>query len=119
MLHVDGGIRLPPGGIVVTWPGGGAPAPARVNGKPASWHHGELRITRLPADVVTDRVDRHRRSGGEQSSLATHFAPDLIGHTRRRGEARVNPLGKLGTVNGEKPQLAIKTDTSDLAVTVH
>ena len=57
LLHVDGGIRLPPGGIVVALPEGRTPAPARVNGKPASWHHGELRITKLPADVAADLVD--------------------------------------------------------------
>jgi F5/8 type C domain len=54
LLHVDGGLRLPAGGIVVPWPGRGAPAAARVNGKPAVWHDGELRITRLPADVTID-----------------------------------------------------------------
>ena len=60
LLHVDDGIRLPPGGIVVTWPGSGAPGPARVNGKPAAWHDGELRITRLPAEVAVD-LDRTKR----------------------------------------------------------
>jgi len=60
LLHVDDGIRLPPGGIVVTWPGSGAPGLARVNGKPAAWHDGELRITRLPADVAVD-LDRTKR----------------------------------------------------------
>ena len=60
LLHVDDGIRLPPGGIVVTWPGSGAPGLARVNGKPAAWHDGELRITRLPAEVAVD-LDRTKR----------------------------------------------------------
>jgi hypothetical protein len=54
LLHVDGGIRLPPGGIVLAWPGNGAAGRARVNGKPVAWHDGELRITRLPAEVAVD-----------------------------------------------------------------
>jgi hypothetical protein len=54
-LHVDGSIRLPPGGLVVTWPGPGVPGPTRVNGKPAVWHDGELRITELPATVMVDQ----------------------------------------------------------------
>jgi hypothetical protein len=58
LLHVDDGIRLSPGGIVVRWPGSRAPGLARVNGKPAAWHDGELRITRLPADVAID-LDKH------------------------------------------------------------
>jgi hypothetical protein len=53
LLHVDG-IRVPPGGIVVAWPGTGAPGPTRVNGKPVAWHDGELHIARLPADVAVD-----------------------------------------------------------------
>jgi hypothetical protein len=40
LLHVDGGIRLPPGGIVLVW------------------HDGEVRITKLPADVAVDLSKR-------------------------------------------------------------
>ena len=53
-LHVPDGIRLPPGGIVVKWPGPRAPGPTSVNRKPVVWHDGELRITKLPADVAVD-----------------------------------------------------------------
>ena len=40
LLHVDDGIRLPPGGIVL------------------AWHDGEVRITKLPADVTVDLSKR-------------------------------------------------------------
>ena len=54
LLHVDNTIRLPPGGIVVAWPGPRAPGPTRLNGKPIAWHDGELHIGKLPADVAVD-----------------------------------------------------------------
>jgi hypothetical protein len=54
LLHVDGGIRLPAGGIAIAWPGAVVPATARVNGKPGVWQDGELRIRALPADVVVE-----------------------------------------------------------------
>jgi hypothetical protein len=66
LLHVDDGIKLPPGGIVVTWPGRGAPGPTSVNGKPAVWHDGELRIAELPADVVVDRRTEHILKRGDK-----------------------------------------------------
>ncbi len=52
VFHVDGGMRLPPGGIVLVWPETDPPGVTRVNGKPAAWRGGELPITELPADVV-------------------------------------------------------------------
>ena len=54
LLHVDGGMRLPPGGIAVSWGDAVTPRAARVNGKPAVWHDGELRIDTLPADVAVE-----------------------------------------------------------------
>jgi hypothetical protein len=57
-LHIDAGLRLPPGGIVVSWPGREPPGATRVNGKVAAWHNGELRIRQLPADVVIEPAPR-------------------------------------------------------------
>ena len=54
LFHVDGGMRLPPGGVVLVWPHSDPPGVTRVNGKPAAWRGGELPITELPADVVID-----------------------------------------------------------------
>ena len=45
-------LKLPPGGLVLTWPYRTAPGATRINGKPAQWKDGELRITALPARVV-------------------------------------------------------------------
>ena len=53
-LHVDGGMRLPPGGIVLVWPEVNAPDATRINGKPAQWRSGELRIGEIPAEVTVD-----------------------------------------------------------------
>jgi len=61
LMHVDAGMRLPPGGIVLSWPGREPPGTTRVNGKLTPWQHGELRIPRLPADVVVEPGTRNRR----------------------------------------------------------
>ena len=50
-LDVPAGSALPPGGLLLTWPGRGAPGLTRVNGVTAAWRDGMLRITRLPARV--------------------------------------------------------------------
>ena len=50
-LEVPAGSALPPGGLLLTWPGRGAPGLTRVNGVTAAWRDGMLRITRLPARV--------------------------------------------------------------------
>nr|WP_298132525.1 discoidin domain-containing protein [uncultured Pseudoxanthomonas sp.] len=52
VLEAKAGLKLPPGGLVLTWPYKTAPGATRVNGKPAQWKDGELRITVLPARVV-------------------------------------------------------------------
>jgi hypothetical protein len=52
VLSVGAG-SVPPGGIVLAWPGGGPPPrDARVNGRPATWEGAELRIRERPATVV-------------------------------------------------------------------
>jgi hypothetical protein len=46
----------PPGGCVLPWPWPGAPSEAHVtiDGEPAHWEAGELRISSMPARVVID-----------------------------------------------------------------
>lgn len=52
LLHVDGGLAPPPGGLVLTWPYAGAtPGATAIDGRPAQWRDGELHIATLPADV--------------------------------------------------------------------
>ena len=51
VLDAKGGLKLPAGGLVLPWPYEAAPGETRINGKPASWKDGELRITTLPAKV--------------------------------------------------------------------
>ena len=55
VLRVAAGTRVPPGGFVFPWPAAPLPRLARVNGRRADWHNGELRIAELPATVVVDR----------------------------------------------------------------
>jgi hypothetical protein len=52
-LHVSGGMRVPPGGFVLVWPGERPPPPdTRINGRPVPWQGTELRFSELPANVV-------------------------------------------------------------------
>lgn len=51
MLDAKAGLKLPSGGLVLPWPYEGVPGETRINGKPAQWKDGELRITTLPAKV--------------------------------------------------------------------
>jgi hypothetical protein len=44
----------PPGGFVLPWPGKGAPGAAWIDGRPAQWDGGELRISTAPAIVVIE-----------------------------------------------------------------
>jgi hypothetical protein len=48
--QLDAGAT-PPGGFVLTWPYGGAPGAAWIDGKAARWHGDELRIDAAPARV--------------------------------------------------------------------
>lgn len=49
-LRIDAGSH-PPGGFVLPWPYPGAPGVARIDGKPAQWQDGQLRIASAPALV--------------------------------------------------------------------
>jgi hypothetical protein len=57
-LHVDAGVA-PPGGFVLPWPYEGQPGDARIDGKPASWHDGELHVERAPFDAVIAAPKMH------------------------------------------------------------
>jgi hypothetical protein len=49
------GSRVPPGGVILPWPGHDAPPrDVRINGKPAPWHGAEVRVHELPARVVIE-----------------------------------------------------------------
>ena len=50
------GMTPPQDGLILTWPLESPPGKTTVDGKPAQWRNGELRIDRLPA-VVRARVD--------------------------------------------------------------
>jgi hypothetical protein len=58
-LSIASGLQLPSGGIVFSWPGNSPPGATRVNGVPAQWVDGELRIRSLPAEIVVDALVRH------------------------------------------------------------
>jgi len=53
-LAVEAGIEVPAGGLVLPWPYAGEPGAATIDGKPAQWQDGELRIHAVPAQVVMD-----------------------------------------------------------------
>ncbi len=50
-LDVAGDAGLPPGGLVLPWPYAGHPGRTTIDGRPAKWTGGELRITRPGAEV--------------------------------------------------------------------
>ncbi|MEO6264593.1 MAG: discoidin domain-containing protein [Luteimonas sp.] len=50
-LQLAAGLEVPPGGVVLPWPYPGTPGAARINGTPAQWKQGELRIRSVPASV--------------------------------------------------------------------
>jgi len=52
VLKVAAGLRPPPGGLVLVWPGAQPPGLTSLNGEPVSWQGAELRIPRLPAEVI-------------------------------------------------------------------
>ena len=51
MLDIAPDTKLPPGGIVFTWPYATKPGATTIDGKPAQWRDGELRIGRAGARV--------------------------------------------------------------------
>jgi hypothetical protein len=55
-LDIDAGIRVPAGGLVFTWPYGGKPGRATVDGKPKQWRGKELGSQALRIDEVPAKV---------------------------------------------------------------
>jgi hypothetical protein len=52
-LRVEGGVTVPPGGLVLAWPYSGLPdGKVLINGEVARWRDGELVIRRVPAKVT-------------------------------------------------------------------
>ncbi|HEY5805410.1 MAG TPA: discoidin domain-containing protein [Lysobacter sp.] len=51
LLDLSPGLTPPPGGVVLTWPYPDPPAATRIDGEPAHWRNGELRIDRAGAEV--------------------------------------------------------------------
>ena len=51
-LQVAAGVQPPAGGLVLMWPGEQPPGPTQLNGTPVTWQGAELRIHRLPAEVI-------------------------------------------------------------------
>lgn len=61
-LQLLPGIALPAGGVVLPWPYPGEPGKASVNGEPAAWENGELRIRQVPASVQIEVPAAVRRA---------------------------------------------------------
>ena len=53
-LKVAAGLQPPPGGLVFVWPDEQPAGPTRLNGQRVRWHGTELRMHRLPAEVIVD-----------------------------------------------------------------
>jgi hypothetical protein len=54
-LRVEGGVTVPPGGLVLAWPYAGTPTgKVLVNGRAVHWQDGELVIRGVPAKVLID-----------------------------------------------------------------
>lgn len=62
VLQLQPGLILPPGGVVFAWPYQGEPGKASINGEPAQWENGELRIQQLPASVQIEVPSAVRRA---------------------------------------------------------
>jgi hypothetical protein len=50
-LQVAPGLVAPQGGVILPWPFSGEPGETTINGEPAQWLNGELRIAQVPAKV--------------------------------------------------------------------
>lgn len=62
VLMLEAGVQPPAGGIVLPWPYvDRVPGATTVNGVPAQWRDGELRIGEVPARVETTLVVRGKR----------------------------------------------------------
>jgi hypothetical protein len=62
VLDLSAGLVPPHGGVILPWPYSGEPGGTTVNGEPAQWLNGELRITQVPARVEIDVPSSVRRA---------------------------------------------------------
>ncbi|MES2162773.1 MAG: discoidin domain-containing protein [Pseudomonadota bacterium] len=53
-LRIEAMSRMPPGGVIYTWPGTGMPGAVRLNGQPAALQGKQITITSLPAVLQID-----------------------------------------------------------------
>jgi hypothetical protein len=53
-LSIEAMPRMPPGGVIYTWPWAGTPGAARVDGRPVAWRGRQIVITSLPAILQID-----------------------------------------------------------------
>ncbi len=60
VLDVSAGSALPPGGLVFPWPLANAPGCARIDGRPAAFDRGEIRISKAPARLTVARKGQCR-----------------------------------------------------------
>jgi hypothetical protein len=61
-LTVSAGLIPPAGGVVLPWPYSGEPGVTTVNGEPAEWVGGELRVMQVPAKVEIEIPASVRRA---------------------------------------------------------
>lgn len=52
VLELARGVEVPAGGVILSWPYAKPPGATTVDGEPAQWINGELRLTRAPSKVV-------------------------------------------------------------------
>jgi hypothetical protein len=53
-LRIDAMPRMPPGGVIYTWPWSGVPGVARLNGQAVNWQGRHITIPSLPAVLQID-----------------------------------------------------------------
>ncbi|MGE8250910.1 MAG: coagulation factor 5/8 type domain-containing protein, partial [Stenotrophomonas bentonitica] len=61
-LTVSAGLIPPAGGVVLPWPYSGEPGATTINGEPAQWVGGELRVMQVPAKVEIEIPASVRRA---------------------------------------------------------
>ncbi|HVR81015.1 MAG TPA: coagulation factor 5/8 type domain-containing protein, partial [Luteimonas sp.] len=102
-LHeADGRLRMqiaagvsPPGGIEFAWPYSGRPGTAWIDGKPARWRDGALRIDAAPAQVEIETTPQQAAGYKRRAELARLL---LLG--KQRSELRSTRAAAVARVMG-------------------
>src|SRR3546814_7907885 len=93
VLEVAGGIDVPAGGLVLPWPYAGEPGSATIDGNPAQWQDGELRIRAAPARVEIEmRSEEH--TSELQSLMRISYAVFCLKKKKKKDDNR-GPLQRL------------------------